>query len=266
MDNRPIGVFDSGVGGLTAVRRIHEIMPNESIIYFGDTGRVPYGTRSAQTILHYTRQDIKFLRSFDIKAIVVACGTVSSVALNEVSKENDIPMIGVVEPASIVASEKTKNGRIGVIGTAGTIKSGSYERVLHEKNPDFNIFTKACPLFVPLVENGRVKKGDIVIEIVVKEYLTELKNQQIDTLILGCTHFPLISDVIADFMGENVQLIDSGAAAADYASRILTKAENKTAYTKYFVSDDPDSFTNLSHLFLNGETAENVKNIEIATY
>ena len=134
MDNRPIGVFDSGVGGLTAVRRIHEIMPNESIIYFGDTGRVPYGSRSAQTILHYTRQDVAFLRSFDIKAIVVACGTVSAVALNTISKEQNIPMIGVVEPASLAAMEKTKNGRIGVIGTASTIKSGSYERFLHEHN------------------------------------------------------------------------------------------------------------------------------------
>lgn len=266
MDNRPIGVFDSGVGGLTAVRRIHEIMPNESIIYFGDTGRVPYGSRSAQTILHYTRQDVAFLRSFDIKAIVVACGTVSSVALNTVSKEQNIPMIGVVEPASLVAMEKTKNGRIGVIGTASTIKSGSYERFLHEHKPELKIFTKACPLFVPLVENGRVNKGDIVIETVVKEYLTELKEQDIDTLILGCTHFPLIKEVISDFMGENVELIDSGAAAADYAKRILTLSDNKNAETKYFVSDDPESFKALSHIFLNGEIAEQVGNVEIATY
>lgn len=267
MDNRPIGIFDSGVGGLTTVRRIHEIMPNENIIYFGDTGRVPYGTRSAQTILKYARQDISFLRSFDIKAIVIACGTVSSVALDIISKEQNIPVIGVVEPASILATQKTKNGKIGVIGTAGTIKSRAYERILNKENSHLKIFTKACPLFVPLVENGRVKKGDIVIETVISEYLFELKEKNIDTLILGCTHFPLIKDVIGDFMGDKVNLIDCGAAAADYAKNILEKSQsNNEAHTKYFVSDDPVSFESLSRIFLNGEAATNVGSVEIAKY
>lgn len=265
MDNRPIGVFDSGLGGLTAVRRMHEIMPNEHIIYFGDTGRVPYGTRSPETILYYTRQDVAFLRSFDIKAIVVACGTVSSVALETVAAEIDVPMIGVVWPACRKALAVTKTGRIGVIGTPGTIRSGSYERLLHHARPELRIFTRACPLFVPLVENGRVQRGDIVIETVVEEYLAALKAQDIDTLILGCTHYPLLREVISHYMGSHVQLIDPGAEAAEHAQRILSPAEG-IGKTRYFVSDDPVSFRNFAGVFLRGEIAEEVRRVEIERY
>lgn len=265
MDNRPIGVFDSGLGGLTAVRRMHEIMPEESIIYFGDTGRVPYGTRSPETVLHYTRQDVAFLRSFDIKAIVVACGTVSSVALETVAAEIDIPMIGVVWPACRKALEVTKTGRIGVIGTPGTIRSGSYERLLHRARPALEIYARACPLFVPLVENGRVQRGDIVIETVVAEYLADLKAQNIDTLILGCTHYPLLREVIGHYMGGHVQLIDPGAEAADHARRMLTPAAGR-GETRYFVSDDPLSFRSLAGVFLRGEIADEVGRVEIEKY
>ena len=227
MDNRPIGVFDSGVGGLTTVRRMHEIMPNENIIFFGDTGRVPYGTRSAETITRYTRQDVAFLRTFDIKAIVVACNTVSAVALETVAAEIDVPMIGVVWPACRKALAVTKTGRIGVIGTPATVRSGVYERFLHRARPALEVFTQACPLFVPLVENGRVQRGDIVIETVVAEYLAALRAQDIDTLILGCTHYPLLREVISAYMGSHVHLIDSGAEAADHARQMLIPAEGR---------------------------------------
>lgn len=265
MDNRPIGVFDSGVGGLTTVRRMHEIMPNENIIFFGDTGRVPYGTRSAETITRYTRQDAAFLRTFDIKAIVVACNTVSAVALETVAAEMDVPMIGVVWPACRKALAVTKTGRIGVIGTPATVRSGVYERFLHRARPDLEIFTQACPLFVPLVENGRVRRGDIVIETVAAEYLAGLKAQNIDTLILGCTHYPLLRDVISAYMGSHVYLVDSGAEAADHARQMLIPAEG-IGKTKYFVSDDPESFRSLAGLFLNGEIADEVGHVEITKY
>lgn len=265
MDNRPIGVFDSGVGGLTTVRRMHEIMPNENIIFFGDTGRVPYGTRSAETITRYTRQDVAFLRTFDIKAIVVACNTVSAVALERVAAEIDVPMIGVVWPACRKALAVTKTGRIGVIGTPATVRSGVYERFLHRARPALEVFTQACPLFVPLVENGRVQRGDIVIETVVAEYLAALRAQDIDTLILGCTHYPLLREVISAYMGSHVHLIDSGAEAADHARQMLIPAEGR-GKTQYFVSDDPESFRSLAGLFLNGEIADEVGHVEIAKY
>ena len=265
MDNRPIGVFDSGVGGLTTVRRMHEIMPNENIIFFGDTGRGPYGTRSAETITRYTRQDVSFLRTFDIKAIVVACNTVSAVALETVAAEIDVPMIGVVWPACRKALAVTKTGRIGVIGTPATVRSGVYERFLHRARPALEVFTQACPLFVPLVENGRVQRGDIVIETVVAEYLAALRAQDIDTLILGCTHYPLLREVISAYMGSHVHLIDSGAEAADHARQMLIPAEGR-GKTKYFVSDDPESFRSLAGLFLNGEIADEVGHVEIAKY
>ena len=265
MDNRPIGVFDSGVGGLTTVRRMHEIMPNENIIFFGDTGRVPYGTPSAATNTPYTRQDVSFLRTFDIKAIVVACNTLSAVALETVAAEIDVPMIGVVWPACRKALAVTKTGRIGVIGTPATVRSGVYERFLHRARPALEVFTQACPLFVPLVENGRVQRGDIVIETVVAEYLAALRAQDIDTLILGCTHYPLLREVISAYMGSHVHLIDSGAEAADHARQMLIPAEGR-GKTKYFVSDDPESFRSLAGLFLNGEIADEVGHVEIAKY
>lgn len=249
-DNRAIGVFDSGVGGLTAVRRLREIMPHEHIIYFGDTGRLPYGTRSAQTIVKYTRQDVAFLRQFDLKAIVVACGTVSSVALPIVAPTVPLPMIGVVEPACAAALAATKNGKIGVIATSGTIRSQSYERILHQSNPDLQIFPQACPLFVSLVENGRVHVGDVVIETVVAEYLAPLKQAGIDTLILGCTHYPLLMAVIAQYLPD-VTLIDTGATAAEHtAATIAPSNPTQQGSATYYVSDDPALFNQLAPLFL----------------
>ena len=171
MDNRPIGVFDSGLGGLTAVRELQRLLPGEDIIYFGDTARVPYGGRSRDTLVRYARQDVAFLRTFDLKAIVIACGTVSTTALDVLTEENDIPIWGVVEPAAEAAARSTKNGLVGLIGTQATIRSGAYERRIAAEAPGVRVLSRACPLFVPLVENGRFRPGDVVAETVAAEYL-----------------------------------------------------------------------------------------------
>ena len=265
MDKRAIGVFDSGLGGLTAVRRLHALMPQENIIYFGDTGRVPYGTRGRDIITKYARQDVAFLRQFDLKSIIIACNTVSAIALDLLSEENDIPIIGTVEPACRRAMTMTKNGRVGVIGTAATMRSGAYEKYLHKKDGTLRLFTQACPLFVPLVENGRVHRGDVVIETVVKEYLTPLKDAGVDTLILGCTHYPLLEEVIGDFMGPDVTLIDSGAEAANLASTQFDPNEG-TGTTQYFVSDDPQGFDQLAELFLQEKVDVGAELVDISRY
>ena len=265
MDKRAIGVFDSGLGGLTAVRRLHALMPQENIIYFGDTGRVPYGTRGRDIITKYARQDVAFLRQFDLKSIIIACNTVSAIALDLLSEENDIPIIGTVEPACRRAMTMTKNGRVGVIATAATVRSGAYEKYLHKKDGTLDLFTQACPLFVPLVENGRVHRGDVVIETVVKEYLTPLKEAGVDTLILGCTHYPLLEEVIGDFMGPDVTLIDSGAEAANLASTQFDPNEG-TGTTQYFVSDDPQGFDQLAELFLQEKVDVGAELVDISRY
>ena len=265
MDKRAIGVFDSGLGGLTAVRRLHALMPQENIIYFGDTGRVPYGTRGRDIITKYARQDVAFLRQFDLKSIIIACNTVSAIALDLLSEENDIPIIGTVEPACRRAMTMTRTGRVGVIGTAATIRSGAYEKYLHKKDGTLDLFTQACPLFVPLVENGRVHRGDVVIETIVKEYLTPLKDAGVDTLILGCTHYPLLEEVIGDFMGPDVTLIDSGAEAANLASTQFDPNEG-TGTTQYFVSDDPQGFDQLAELFLQEKVDVGAELVDISRY
>ena len=204
MDKRAIGVFDSGLGGLTAVKEIMERLPNENLIYFGDTGRVPYGTRSEETIIRYSRQDIRFLQSFDVKMIVVACGTVSSVALPIIKGEFGVPIVGVVEATADAAVKATRNNKIGIIGTQGTISSGAYSRRIHSEKSNIRTYSRACPLFVPLVENGHFDTQ--VTRLVIEEYLADIKKQGIDTLILGCTHYPLLEKAIADFKIKNSQM------------------------------------------------------------
>lgn len=270
MDNRPIGVFDSGLGGLTAVCEIKKIMPFEDIIYFGDTGRVPYGTRSKDTIIKYTRQDINFLKNYNIKAVVVACGTVSSVALETVAHEYDIPIIGVVEPAVNLAITGEKNQKIGIIGTTSTIKSASYSKLIKkisdEKNLSIKTFEKDCPLFVPLVENGRFLSNDAVAKLVVEEYLSEIKSKNIDTLILGCTHYPLLKDIIQDFLGENVRLIDPGKATAQYIHQFLDKSDKKIPKYNFYVTDDVESFSKNAKTFLGEEIGNETSLIDILDY
>ncbi|MCI8594809.1 MAG: glutamate racemase [Oscillospiraceae bacterium] len=271
MDGRPIGVFDSGLGGLTTVRAIQRLMPEEDIVYFGDTGRVPYGGRSKETIVKYARQDVAFLRSFDLKAIVIACGTVSTTALEVLAAENDLPILGVAKPAALAAAEATSGGKIGLIGTVASIRSGAYERFIKEARPEAQVMAKACPLFVPLVENGRFQPGDVVIETVVREYLTELKEARIDTLILGCTHYPLLEEVIGAFMGPKVTLIDAGAAGAEATKRQLTACAalaepGRTGQSRYFVSDTAEDFTQLASIFLRQDVSGRVEHVDISRY
>ncbi len=269
MDNRPIGVFDSGLGGLTAVAEIRKILPSENIIYFGDTSRVPYGGRSKEILLKYAHQDVAFLRSFAIKAIVVACGTVSTTALPTLRAENDLPLLGVVEPACRRAVKLTKSKRIGMIATAASVRSGTYEAVIHELDADIQVFSRACPLFVPLVENGRFHRGDTVIETVAREYLEPLKAAGIDTLILGCTHYPLLTDVIADVMGDGVTLINAGAEAAWELKRTLTAqdllAQDRQGETELYASDLSGDFKELAGCFLQ-EDVPPVRPVDIDRY
>lgn len=257
MDMRPIGVFDSGLGGLTAVSEIMKLFPNERIVYFGDTARVPYGTRSEETIMRYVREDIEFLRGFDIKAVIIACGTASSVALPHIGDECDVPVFGVVKPASAAAVRATKNKKIGIIGTSATIKSRSYEREILAYLPDAGIFTAACPLFVPLVENGRTDPRDIVLRTMVEEYLSPIKSAGVDTLIMGCTHYPIIEQAIAEFMGDGVALINPGREAAVHLGE-RTDIEKSTGEggCRFFVSDDRENFSVNASRFLGSFSGE----------
>jgi len=262
MDTRPIGVFDSGMGGLTVVKELMRMLPDECIIYFGDTGRVPYGNRGKDTIISYVRQDISFLKSFDIKAIVVACGTASSVALPAVSKDYDIPVIGVVEPTANYAKTVTKNGKIGILGTAATIGSGVYQTLLSE----YEIHTMACPLFVPLVENGYAQSE--AARLIAQDYLEPLKKNGVDTIILGCTHYPLLAPVIKSIMGDEVTLINSGIPTAAYIKGMLEKSgrlSDGPVQHRYYVSDMTEEFTALAGTFLETRNPD-IKKIDINKY
>ncbi|MEG1720907.1 MAG: glutamate racemase [Pseudoflavonifractor sp.] len=271
MDKRPIGVFDSGLGGLTAVRELMRLLPGEKLVYFGDTGRVPYGSRSQNTIIKYARQDVAFLRTFDLKAIVIACGTVSTTALEVLAAENPIPVLGVVGPGAAAAAKATKNGKIGLIGTQASIRTGAYERQIGALLPGAQVTALACPLFVPLVENGRCHPGDPVAELLAAEYLAPLKAAGVDTLVLGCTHYPLISAVIANFMGPDVQLINTGATcAAAVAETLQTQnalaGAGSTGACRYFVSDSVEDFSRLAALFLGQDMQGEVAQVDITRY
>lgn len=262
MDDRRIGVFDSGLGGLTGLRELVRVLPHEDVVYFGDTGRVPYGGRSADTIARYTADDIRFLRGFDVKAILVACGTASTV-LGRLGSF-DIPVLGVIEPAAEAALAATKNGRVGIIGTAASIRSGAYERALGGR---CETFAAACPLFVPLVENGRFRRGDVVIETIAREYLEPMRDFGCDTLILGCTHYPLLGEIIADIL-PGVTLIDPGARAADKIGELLAAEGLETSRSgagsvEYYVSDDPEGFSRLASIFMGREVREDATKVEI---
>ena len=257
MDTRPIGVFDSGLGGLTAVRQLRRLLPGEDIVYFGDTGRVPYGSRGHDVIVRYAQQDIRFLLSQNVKFIMAACGTVSST----------YPSPGAAPRAAAAA---TKNKRIGVIGTAATIRSGSYATQLKDLVPGVQIFARACPLFVPLVENGYVN-GDKVTQLMIEEYLTPVRDSGIDTLILGCTHYPLLKKMIGDFVGGSVTLIDPGKLTAIATATALddlgiSSGRSTGGTTRFFVSDTPDGFAKPERLFMGSEAGGPVEQIAIETY
>ena len=254
-NRRPIGIFDSGLGGLSAVREIRTLLPHEDLVYFGDTGRVPYGTRSAETIRRYAAQDIRFLQTHaDCKAVVVACGTVSANALDDLCKNSSVPIIGVIDPAVAAAAHATKNGKIGVIATPSTIASDAYARALHALDERFSVTSCACALFVPLVENGFVDPDDPIPYLTAERYLAPIRASGADTLILGCTHYPLLAPVISRVL-PGVTLIDTGYEAAHALDALLTKNEMHTTSSdpgtaQFYVSDEPHDFARAASRFL----------------
>ncbi len=268
MDNRAIGVFDSGLGGLTCVRELAQLLPGEKVIYFGDTGRVPYGSRSEETIKKYVRQDINFLLSHPVKMVVAACGTASAVALDDMAQSFDVPVAGVVEPAVEAAYKATKSGRIGVIGTSGTVKNGKYSELLKSKDASLYVCSKACPIFVPLVENGFAEHE--MAYLACKEYLKDIKEQNVDTLILGCTHYPIMKNAVAKFMGNDVTLIDPGACLAHYVKAYLESnnmlSSVEQSENEYYVSDVPADFEKTAGLFLGCNIGGCVKKTDIEKY
>ncbi len=266
-----IGVFDSGVGGLTVAREIMRNLPNERIVYFGDTARLPYGSKSKETIIRFSRQIIRFLRTQDVKAIVIACNTASALALEEVEKELDIPIIGVVKPGARVAAAATVNNLVGVIGTESTIHSHMYRQTIQAINPDITVFGRACPLFVPLVEEGWLK--DPVTEEIATRYLKDLLDQGIDTLILGCTHYPLLRSLIRKITGEYVTLVNPAYETAKALERLLAKKgianpgekEPGNEPYRFFVSDAADKFKNFANSILPYDV-ETIQKINIEEY
>ncbi len=256
--NLPIGVFDSGVGGLTVVKEIMNQLPQETIVYFGDTARVPYGDKSKETITAYSRQITRFLLSKKVKAVVVACNTASAYALETVQKGCPVPMLGVIKPGAKTAAASTKNGRIGVIGTEGTIRSGLYEEYLREISPKSRVFKKACPLFVPLVEEGWL--DDEVTRQVSRRYLAELLEQQVDTIVLGCTHYPLLRKVIQETAGDAVTLVNPAYETACELREMLAERGwlndgSSAPAHQFYVSDGAEKFRKFARSILPGDAA-----------
>lgn len=267
MKNLPIGVFDSGVGGLSVVKHLINILPSENIVYLGDTGRVPYGTRSVETIRKYTDDDLGFLLSQNVKAIIAACGTVSSTIEAETIAALPVPFLGVVEPTAQAAVKATKNGIIGIIGTTATVNSRSFEHSIKSINPELEVVGQGCPLLIPLVENGYIDYDNKVSRLVLKDYLETITTSGADTLILGCTHFPLLAPIIADLLGSGITLIDSGLATAQQLKNNLETqnllSENAAGWQKYYLTDNTEAFSAVAKQFLGFEIKENATKINI---
>ena len=261
----PIGVFDSGIGGLTVVKRLASTLPNENIIYFGDTARVPYGSKSNSTVIEYSIQNTKFLLGKNVKAVIVACNTASSIAIPDLKKIFDIPIIGMIEPGSKMALNKSHNKKIGVIGTRATISNLAYSKEIKKMNEKAEVFEKPCPLFVPLAEEGWINHK-ATYEIA-EEYLKELREEKIDTLVLGCTHYPILSEVIQKVIGSKVSLIDSGVASSELIKLELEKFDllsdsNDNGGQEYYVSDIPAKFKEVAELFL-GRAIDHVHKVDL---
>jgi glutamate racemase len=263
----PIGVFDSGVGGLTVFRAIEQRLPTESLIYLGDTARIPYGIRSASTIERYALECAAFVQSKGVKAIVIACNTASALAANCLRSKCAVPVIGVIRPGSRRAVAETRNGRIGVIATEATVASGAYERAMLAIRSGLEITSRACPLFVPLAEEGWVNHP--VTQQVAEEYLAELRSSRVDTLVLGCTHYPILRPVIEDTMGDQIKYVDSGAAVADTLAHMLEEeslacGNSRGRTEEFYVTDSPARFRRVAELFL-GRPIESVETVELGT-
>ena len=249
---RPIGIFDSGVGGLTVLKEIKKRLPHENIIYFGDTKHLPYGSKSKETVTRLSTENVQFLLRKNVKFVIVACNTSSALSLKLLQKYYSVPMLGVVEPGALSAVRSSKSGRIGVIGTKGTIESLAYNKALLKNRPNLKIFGKACPLFVPLVEEGWLNSN--ITELVVKEYLKVFKGKKIDTLVLGCTHYPFLKPVISRVL-KDVKLIDSATETAKAVEKVLTDKNllncgRRKGNCSFYVSDAPEKFKKLGSYFM----------------
>lgn len=258
-----IGIFDSGVGGLTVLHAVLRALPHEHLVYLGDTGRTPYGTKSAETVTRYSLENLQFVLARSVKMVVVACNTMASVAMDALRERTEVPVVGVIEPGARAAAARTRNGRVGVIGTEATIASGAYTRALRALAPAVEVYSRACPLFVPLAEEGWTEGP--VARAVAETYLASLARSGIDTLVLGCTHYPLLRGVVAEVMGEGVALVDSAEetareVVAGLASGGLAR-ESGSASTSFFVTDVPDRFVRIGQRFL-GARVESAVRIE----
>jgi glutamate racemase len=259
--NAPIGVFDSGIGGLTVVRELLRQLPNEDLVYFGDTARVPYGPKGAATVTRYSKEITSFLIDQGVKAIVVACNTATAHSLDALRETYNIPIIGVIVPGSHAAARVTKTKRVGVIGTVGTVNSGAYERAIQAADPSIQVVSKACPLFVPLIEEGWLDHP--ATRLIAEEYLTPLTHANIDALVLGCTHYPLLKPIIRDIMGDGITLIDSAEQTAIETAamlqqhnlqRIATQDTPSTRRLRFIASDYRDQFLEVGQRFLGEGT------------
>ena len=270
-NEKPIAVFDSGLGGLTVFREILRQLPDENLIYFGDTARVPYGSKSRETIIHYTEQILNFLRTNEVKAIVVACNTVSAYALEELKDRVEVPIIGVVKPGAYAAVKQTKSRRVGVMGTEGTVRSGLYPSYIHEIDPSVLVFQKPCPLIVPLVEEGLWE--DPLTTEVVRRYTRVFREEHIDTVIMGCTHYPLVRDTIRKVLGDDVMLVNPAYETTAALKRILEEKELLRPMDapvigppyRFYVSDDPEKFKEFASRVLRFDIPETRK-IDIEAY
>lgn len=265
MDNRPIGVFDSGLGGLTVVKELLKELPDENIVYFGDTARIPYGNRSREIVTRYSAQCIRFLLSKDIKMVVIACNTASSSSVETLTTRFDIPILGVIRPGAKAAVDATRSGRIGVIGTSGTIRSKAYPNAIREINPDILVIDEACSLFVPIVEEGW--SNTEVAHLTAERYLDNLKKQEVDTVVLGCTHYPLLEQTISKVMGPGVKLINPAVGTARQTREVLKKRNllrepGSEPVVSFYVSDFGQSFQRIGSHFLNREIAADCIDIE----
>lgn len=260
-----IGIFDSGLGGLTAYREVRRLLPDEDIVYFGDTGRVPYGTRSKETITKYALQDMRFLMTRQLDAVLVACGTVTSTAIDVLRANWDIPIIGVIDGAARTAVRLTKNKKIGVVATSATINSHSFGKRLAGLDPELKITERACPLFVPLVESGFISEDDEVPRLVAERYLADIKADGCDTLILGCTHYPVIARTIAKVL-PGVNIVSSSLEAAKVMAEVRKNAAKGSGSTEFFVSDEPCGFETIASIFLETRLEHDVTRIDIEKY
>lgn len=271
MDNRPIGLFDSGVGGLSAVRVLRREAPSESFAYFGDTARVPYGDRTPEDIKNLSRQDARFLRSRNVKAIVIACNTITANAMEELTADNrDMPVIGVIEPAAAEAVRVTRSGKIGLIATNATVRSGVYEHAIHALHPDAAVTAQGCPALVPLIETGHTAPTDEALMSVLREYLAPLVAAGVDTVILGCTHYPLIAEAVAAVMGEDIALVDSGAACIGAVLAALEERDALAGPEKgreaFYCSARMEDFTSVAKAFLGTDIRPLTEEIHIEAY